>query len=262
MKLKRPSFRAITRMTTVLIILGIIAMAGVSASAYVALNNHQSSTCFQSAASQFYVTVVSDSTNARLSGVGVSGNVKWLCGSESSPGYFLASQNIGQADTPSNGTLLVGSIIGNYSLTLSYQGKAYPVKFSGGAEQDVNVTVRVPSDRVTVVGCTFGGGSCFNETNPGGSTLITTLSTSPPNSSNLISCQVNYYVVYSVISVSDNSTVGGGYTTVTDTANVTTTTSITHTVGYVTSTETNYTGTLTGAVAEWTASACTYTTTK
>ena len=185
---------AIFRSVAILIIVAIIAVSGLSAYLYVSLNN--GSTCIQSAESQFYLTVVDDSTNARLSGVGVSGNVKWLCGSELPPGYFIASQNIGEARTSSNGILLIGSIIGNYSLKLSYQGKSYPVKFSGGAEQNVNVTVSLPSNRMTVIGCTFGGGLCFNETNPSGSTLITTLHSLSGNRSNIVYCQVNYYAVY------------------------------------------------------------------
>ena len=108
-----------------------------------------------------------------------NGDVKWLCGSNIPPEYYITSQSIGTFYTPSNGTLLIGSIIGNYSLTLRYSGHSYHANFSPGAEQNVNVTVSLPSDRISVVGCVFGDGICFNETNPNGTTPITTVTTTP-----------------------------------------------------------------------------------
>jgi hypothetical protein len=136
-------------------------------------NFGSNTTCAQSAASTIYLTIVNSSTDSRLQGVNVSGNVKWLCGSTTPEGYFVASENIGQLRTPSNGTINIGSsIIGNYSLMLQYSNNSYPVQFSPGAEQIVNVTVALPSGRFTVVGCIFGGAECFNETNPNDESLI------------------------------------------------------------------------------------------
>ena len=139
-------------------------------------------TCGQSAASTIYLTVVNSSTDARLQNVNVSGTVQWLCGSTAPPGYSVASENIGQLLTPSNGTINIGSsIIGNYSISLQYLDSSYQVKFSPGAEQIVNVTVSLPSDKVSIVGCTFGGAECFNETNPSNESLMTSSTTASSN---------------------------------------------------------------------------------
>jgi hypothetical protein len=83
--------------------------------------------------------------------------------------------------------------------------------------------------------------------------------TSNSGYSNVVFCQDSYYTVYTGYYTSD-STGHGTVTTHSSNTSFTTTTSVTQTVGYVTSTENNYTGTLTGAIAEWTVSACTYTT--
>jgi hypothetical protein len=85
----------------------------------------------------------------------------------------------------------------------------------------------------------------------------------PPTSitygkTSVVSCLVQYYTVYSVVMSSD-STSHGTVSTQSSNTSFTTTTSVSQTSGYVTSTEDNYTGTLTGALAEWTVSACTYT---
>jgi hypothetical protein len=157
-------------------------------------------TCGQSAASIIYLTVVNSSTEARIRGVNVSGNVKWLCGSITPPGYSVASESLGPLDTPSNGTINIGSsIIGNYSLILQYLDSSYQVNFSPGAEQIVNVTVALPSDKLTVVGCSFGGAECFNETNPNNETLVTNSTLSSNEASNqsvtastLTTCSAGY----------------------------------------------------------------------
>jgi hypothetical protein len=121
--------------------------------------------CVQSAGSQIFLAVLSDTTNTPVQGASVNGNVKWLCGSSFPPGYFVASSSIGNLVTSSNGTVSLGQVIGNYSLTVSYSGHKYPVQFSPGAEQVVNVTLFVPSARLTVMGCPFGSTiGCFNET--------------------------------------------------------------------------------------------------
>lgn len=132
--------------------------------AYFARINDSQSTCNQSAQSNVYLTILDESTLNKLQGATVAGEVTWLCGSNSPKGYFVASQNIAIIHTPANGTAYLGSIIGNYSLTLTYSGISYQVRFGVGAEQNVNVTVSLPSDRISIVGCTFFGGSCFNET--------------------------------------------------------------------------------------------------
>ncbi len=145
--------------------------------AYLAITRYYGSTCIQSAQSEVYLTVRNDSSTARVKGAAVTGNVKWFCGSNAPPGYFIASQNIGSYDTPANGTLLIGSIIGNYSLTVYYSSHTYKVSFSPGAEQNVNVTLAVPSGQTTVVGCAFGSNNlCFNEANPNSTAKIQTTS--------------------------------------------------------------------------------------
>jgi hypothetical protein len=42
-------------------------------------------------------------------------------------------QNIGKLFTPSNAAVFVGSVVGNYSITLSYKGMSYAVKFASSA---------------------------------------------------------------------------------------------------------------------------------
>jgi hypothetical protein len=122
-------------------------------------------TCNQTSESEVYLTVLNDSTGTGISGVQVGGSVKWLCASNSPPGYFAASENLGILHTYTNGTVWLGTIIGNYTLTLHDLSHFYTVRFSPGAEQTVNVTVGLPSARMTVVGCVFGSKSnCFNET--------------------------------------------------------------------------------------------------
>ncbi len=159
---------------TILILIVVVVISVSSFGAYLVLVRHTLNTCYQSAASTIYLTVENDSTSARIQNAKVSGEVKWLCGS--TQGYFVASQNIGQQYTGSNGTVFVGSIIGNYSLTLSYKGVSYPVEFSPGAEQNVNVTVLIPSNHLIITGCVFGDGTCFNETNPNEETMISVTS--------------------------------------------------------------------------------------
>jgi hypothetical protein len=156
----------------ILVVVTVVVLS--SLGAYFVLVHHNPNTCVQSAASSVYLTIENDSAGARLQNLTVSGEVKWVCGS--STGNFVASQNIGKLYTPSNGAVFVGSVIGNYSLTLSYKGTSYPVKFASGAEQNVNVTVLIPSNHLSVIGCVFGDGVCFNETNPNDITLITTSS--------------------------------------------------------------------------------------
>ncbi len=97
--------------------------------------------------------------------------MKWLCGSTSPPGYVVTTAPIGPATT-SNEPLYLDNIIGNYSLVLQYENRTYPVNFSPGAEQIVNVTVTISSGLVDVVGCSFGSSTCFNETNPLNVTII------------------------------------------------------------------------------------------
>lgn len=132
--------------------------------AYFTRINDSQNTCNQSAESNVYLTILDESTLNGLQGASVAGEVTWLCGSNSPTGYFVASQIIGTIYSPTNGTVYLGSIVGNYSLTLTYSGNSYQVRFGVGAEQNVNATVSLPSDRITITGCTFGGGSCFNET--------------------------------------------------------------------------------------------------
>jgi prolipoprotein diacylglyceryltransferase len=79
--------------------------------------------------------------------------------------------------------------------------------------------------------------------------------------SNSISCVVQYYAVYSVARITNENTTSFGTSTLSSNTCFTTITSVRETVGYVTTTtENNYTGTLTGALAEWTVSSCRYTT--
>lgn len=84
-----------------------------------------------------------------------------------------------------------------------------------------------------------------------------------PSSTNsdVVSCKVEYYTIWSVGIISNSST---RFTTSTQSSNssYTTTTSITQSFGYATTTTVTYTGTLTGPLAEWNVQACTYTTTK
>jgi hypothetical protein len=177
MTIEQNHSQAISKTIAILILIVIIAIASVATYAVVLpvfYSGHvRGSMCIQSASSSFYLTVKNDSTNSPFQGVTVSGVVKWLCGSSSST-YYVATQSISSLHTPSNGTVLVGSIIGNYSLTLLYNGMTNTIEFSGGVEQNVNVTVLLPSNHVTVIGCVFGNGSCFNETNPNDETMITT----------------------------------------------------------------------------------------
>lgn len=87
-------------------------------------------------------------------------------------------------------------------------------------------------------------------------------STGPtPQNSNLLSCVIQSYTVWSVEYINDSTTTGGVSTQSSNTS-YTTTTTITETVGYVTAVANNFTGTLTGAKAEWTVTACTYVTSK
>ncbi len=86
-------------------------------------------------------------------------------------------------------------------------------------------------------------------------------SASSSGESNLLSCLVEYNRVYTGYYASDSTTFGTE-TTQSYNSSFTTTTSVYQSVSYVTSTEYNYTGTMTGAIGEWTISACTYTTTK
>ena len=132
-------------------------------------------TCSQSAPQSFlYLKAVSDSSMSPVRGVAVSGSVKWLCGSESSPGYFVASALIGNLATPSNGTVFLGSIIGNYTIFASYSSSVYSVVFSSVVEQIITITLALPSGRITAVGCIYGGATCFNETNPSNETMLAT----------------------------------------------------------------------------------------
>ena len=71
---------------------------------------------------------------------------------------------------------------------------------------------------------------------------------------------VEYYTVWSIGVLYSNSSSRFTTTTQSSNSSFTTTTSVTQSVGYVTSATETYTGTITGALAEWNVSACTYTT--
>jgi hypothetical protein len=93
----------------------------------------------------------------------VSGEVEWLCGVQATPPlYTTNSQGIGSLESGANNVpLYLGSIIGNYSLTLSYGTSVYHVSFGAGAQENVNVTVSLPSLNITEISCTYGGAMCF-----------------------------------------------------------------------------------------------------
>jgi hypothetical protein len=120
--------------------------------------------CLQSAQSNIYLLVVNDTTHNALSGVQVSGSVSWLCQVQATPpAYSIASLRIGPTETNSSGLpIFLGSIIGNYSLTLSYAGRVFHASFGSGAEANVNVNIGLPSVNVSEVYCIFGGGTCFS----------------------------------------------------------------------------------------------------
>jgi hypothetical protein len=126
-------------------------------------SQYTGTTCFQSAQNNVFLFVINDTTRAPIQGVGVSGEVKWLCGVQASPTlYTTASQGIGSIESGANNVpLYLGSIIGNYSLALSYGISLYHVSFGAGAQENVNVTVGLPSLNITEISCTYGGAMCF-----------------------------------------------------------------------------------------------------
>jgi hypothetical protein len=74
---------------------------------------------------------------------------------------------------------------------LQYENRNYPVNFSPGAEQIVNVTATIPSGLASVVGCSFGSNSCFNETNPLDVTMIQSTTSTATQISGNVQSDVN-----------------------------------------------------------------------
>jgi hypothetical protein len=123
-------------------------------------------TCGQSV-SQVYLSVVSDSPpSVPLQGARVSGNVQWLCTTDTPPGYITQYGTFSPKETPANGTLKLGTIAGNYSLSIQYQSQKYSTVFSPIAGQTFEAVLSLPSGSLRLLECSNDTlTDCSNATN-------------------------------------------------------------------------------------------------
>jgi len=89
------------------------------------------------------------------------------------------------------------------------------------------------------------------------STFTTTV-TLPQSGSEVVRCVLTRYAVWEIAHIESNTTSYGSTTETSDLRTYQTTTSVLQTVGYVTTSTTSYTGTITGALAEGNYTTCTY----
>jgi len=86
----------------------------------------------------------------------------------------------------------------------------------------------------------------------------TTTITFPQGGSAVVRCVLTRYSVWETARIGNGTTSFGSTTETSDIQTYQTTTSVTQTVGYMTTSTTTYTGTITGAVAEGNYTTCTY----
>ena len=122
--------------------------------------------CGQSSSEVYLVTIADGSSYAPLHGVEVSGNIQRFCQTDVSPGYIIQSSSIKAKTTPLNGTLKLGTSIGNYSLSVHYLNENYPVYFSRNDDLPYLLKLSLPSGRLSIVECPTGLNSfCLNQSN-------------------------------------------------------------------------------------------------
>lgn len=109
---------------------------------------------------------VSDGSNeVPIGGASVTGNVVWLCPTDTPPGYFTQYSSINVGTELPNGTANLGAIVGNYSLIVHYMSNEYPVSFSSNGLNSKVITVRLPSGHAGIAECNgISSSDCSNET--------------------------------------------------------------------------------------------------
>ena len=113
----------------------------------------------------YFRAIADDSANQSIKGVKVSGSIEWLCYTTDGPGFIDQYSSVPSLMTQLNGTVNVGSIMGNYSLSIQYLSLKYSVNFGPTAQEPFFVTVSLPSGHVTVVQCAVASdNNCYNET--------------------------------------------------------------------------------------------------
>ena len=110
--------------------------------------------CVAPASSQVFLRVYSSgSANQPVGGARVSGTIEWECPADNAPGYIVQFSSIPMQTTPPNGTIILGSISGNYSVTVAYLGHQYSLNFGPVAAQPTVVTMGLPNGQYAVAAC-------------------------------------------------------------------------------------------------------------
>jgi hypothetical protein len=134
---------------------------------FVAISVDDFGSCVQPL-SRVYLTATSDTANTPIQGARASGNIQWLCNTDSDapPGYIIQYSNVNPGVTPANGTVYLGSIVGNYSLTIQYLNQKYSVNFAPLSGQSLFIVIGLPSGHSSYFECPLQSVSnCGNQTN-------------------------------------------------------------------------------------------------
>jgi hypothetical protein len=110
--------------------------------------------CNPPSGSETYLAVYSDDTFSQpVSGAAISGSVQWACPVDINPGYILQYGSVASRTTAANGTVSLGAIIGNYSLTIQYMNYRRTISFGQNTDQPILVRLSLPSGRFDVSEC-------------------------------------------------------------------------------------------------------------
>jgi len=102
-----------------------------------------------------YLRVISDSpANVPVQGAKVEGNVQWSCAADTPSGYVTQYSVVKSQVTPYNGTISLGTIVGNYSVSVQYLGQKYFLNFNTFANETNLVVLSVPEGQVRYLECT------------------------------------------------------------------------------------------------------------
>jgi hypothetical protein len=122
--------------------------------------------CPQPKGAPVYVRAVSSSSGDVISGVRVSGTAAWLCYTTDVSQYIVQYSPLRSLITPANGTVRLGTLEGNYTLSLEYSGQKYvAVVFESSANLSLLLTISFPSGDSQLAACqSVSTRGCYNGT--------------------------------------------------------------------------------------------------
>ncbi len=122
--------------------------------------------CPQPKGEPVYVKAISSSSGDLIAGVRISGTVAWLCYTTDVSQYIVQYSPLHTLITPANGTVIVGTVRGNYTLNLEYSGQKYAaIVFESSPDLSLLLTVSFPSGNSQLAACqSVLARGCYNET--------------------------------------------------------------------------------------------------